>query len=219
MENNSIVSNEEKLELSSKESDTTLKLRIKNFPDEKSYSVFIKQVERMIRASSEMRLWCDYIKNVLGYKYCSITLEDTEDVTIEIHHYITLYDIVSMVIDTKIMKDEEFSSFDIAEEVIELHYKNQVGYIPLATTMHEKVHSGSLKIPKNMIFGNWKKLVETYYVNEDIQHRINTLISIKPEEMISTWKSGDYPGAPAPKVGLEVEDENSGHKASIENSN
>jgi tryptophan synthase alpha chain len=39
---------------------------------------------------------------------------------------LTLYDIVQAVIDSKIMKDMPFNSFDIAREVIDLHFKLKV---------------------------------------------------------------------------------------------
>ena len=180
--------------LQSSETEFVLPFRIKEFPDEKNYYSFIKNVERLVRTSPEYRLWLSYVKDVLGNNYCLITNETNEDVTVEIHHVIGLFELVMMVVDTRIMNAKEFSSFDVAEEVMGMHFKNQVAYVPLVTTLHEKVHNGGITIPVKMVFGNWPSLLTTYYLNDEIKKKIEKLQNSKVGDIAISWKKDFYPG-------------------------
>ena len=73
----------------------------------------------------------------------------------------------------------------IAEEVMNLHYKNQVGLIPLSKTLHVIVHGDNaenLIIPAYMIFGDYKQFIEEY------QDYMDDYDFTKVEEMIKKTK-------------------------------
>lgn len=139
-----------------------LELKRKTFPDEKTFNSFIKKVGGLVRGTIEYRDWVSYVKDVLGFKHCAFTNESGEELTIEIHHHpLTLFDVVEVVLATYIKNDIEFSSLDIARETLLLHYTNNIGYIPMVTSLHEKYHNGYLIIPPKFISGKWKYLLET----------------------------------------------------------
>lgn len=196
-EKDPISSNVETLELSSRISPFNLSYRISEFETEKEYFKFIKNVERLIRSSMEYKLWKNYIIDILQYSNCVITDESSDELTIEIHHHIpSLYVMVSAVTNKKIEEGKEFCTFDIAEEVMQLHFKNYVGYVPLIKSMHEKFHNGFLVIPISKVYGNYKKFLEEYlrYVdNEDVAVIEQRLSCNNVPEYF--WKSGEYPGA------------------------
>lgn len=96
----------------------------------------------------------------------------------EFHHYpFTLYDITYIIYQNRYLDyiTDQISSklnkvinpFDIAKEVMELHYKNKVGLVPLSLTPHELYHKGELFIPldKKYVFGNYLDILDTYKVN------------------------------------------------------
>ena len=71
----------------------------------------------------------------------NITSNITEDANIEFHHYpFTLYDIVDIVLCNYLIKGKPITSFYIAEEVLDLHFKMKIGIVPLTTTNHELAH-------------------------------------------------------------------------------
>lgn len=149
-----ISSDNEKMELYSNEHPFKLPLRRKEFSQEVEYKKFIKNVEQTVRRSSEYREWKQYIIDVLGINSCIITQESMSDCGLEIHHHIpSLYVLVSTMVNQKLETGEPFCSFDLCTDIIELHFQNKVGYVPLITSMHEKFHNGALEIPINYVRG------------------------------------------------------------------
>ena len=58
----------------------------------------------------------------------------------------------------------------IADEVLEMHYANQVGLVPLSKTAHQIIHnSEKLLVPLNMVYGQYSEFLEKYdnYIDED----------------------------------------------------
>ena len=110
---------------------------------------------------------CAFFKNVT-----SNTKENNENkkVKIEIHHEpFTLEDYVSVVLDKYIEEGQEIDALDIAEEVMELHYNNEVGLIPLSKTIHQIVHNtGKVPIPLYMCYGNYTQFLQDYHVDDDL---------------------------------------------------
>ena len=172
-----------------------LPLRRAGFDQEKDFTYFIKNVERLVRNSTEYREWKKYVKDVLGYCNCAFTSEKSSEVTIEIHHHpVTLFTLVKTVTVFSINKEKEFCSFDIAQQCIELHFSNRVGYIPLASTIHEKYHAGFLRIPIELVHGDWRYIVDNYPVDDlDIQ-LIGEQAAVKLEDIKVEWTKNNYPG-------------------------
>lgn len=190
-----VKSNVEKLELYSDGYPFNLPLRITTFEDDSLYTKFIKNVEKTIRGSIEYKLWTDYLKDVLGVQTCFITNERMDQVKIDIHHHIpSLYTMVKGVLNKKIKNNEEFCSFDISTEVIELHYKNRVGYVALIKSMHEKFHNGFLKIPISLVKGDYQWFIREFseYLDQEDLDIINERLSIT--EGNQEWTIDNYPG-------------------------
>jgi len=158
--------------------------------DDKEYKRFVSGVERLIRSSGEYKDWVNYCRESLGAATCAFTnetLDETGD--IEIHHYpFTLFDIVKITIDNRIYNETPFSSFDIALEVIKLHFELKVGFIPLAGTIHKKYHNGFLSIPASYISGNYKGFVREYELDVEMKEKLNNAIKIP--DTVDTYRVG-----------------------------
>jgi len=164
-----VKSNVESLELYSDNYPFSLSLKISNFENESEYKKFVKACERLVRGSIEYRHWKRYIIDVLQINECMITHEKISDLQIEVHHHMpNLYVLIAALINKHIENTEEFCTFDIAYEAIELHFQNKIGYVTLIRSMHEKFHNGKLGIPIELIKGDYRYFLNNYskYIDE-----------------------------------------------------
>jgi len=193
----SILSNTGEKKLSSNDSSFTLELNRRTFMDEKEEHKFIRKVEYLIRQSMEYKEWVDYIKHVLGSYTCKFTGEIETEVTIDIHHHpIDLYTICKTVIQNIIHKKENFNTLIIAEKVLNLHFENRVGYIPLIRTLHEKYHNGFLRIPISLVQGDYQFLLDN--LDFDIEDKSQILSKMKCKDKVENlvdWSRDIYPKA------------------------
>lgn len=154
-----------------------------------------KMVEKAVRSSMEYSDYIQFLRANVGMDACAffsnVNKSTNRKIKIEIHHApLTLYDIADIVIDKTIDTGGEINALLIAEEVMELHYHNQVGLIPLSKTLHEVVHSPSgekmLTIPMYMIYGDFKAFLKEYepYIekNERVKKKIQDMI-IRTKEL------------------------------------
>lgn len=141
-----------------------------SFPTEKNYILFVKNVEKIIRGSIEYREWITITRDSYGTWKCAILGNTIEQCSIEVHHHpYTLFDIVSIVIYNK---KEQFCTFNIAEEVMDLHFNFYIGFIPLTVSIHEQYHNNVITLPKKLIQGNYQKLEQIYEIPEDIKENV-----------------------------------------------
>ena len=148
----------------------------KDIEDDKEYTRFVKGVEAQIRRSNEYKEFISYLKSELDINFCFVMnkMHSTE-VKIEMHHTpFTLYDIVDCVIKKLISLEKPFNSFLVAYLVMQLHYANKAGLIPLSSTMHQYVHSESannVQIPRDAIIGNIEEFFKEYkdYISPDLK--------------------------------------------------
>ncbi len=193
-----IESNIKNLELYSNNHPFRLSLRIRNFESESEYKKFIRNCEKSIRGSIEYKLWRNYIIDVLQIQTCMITQERMDEVSIEIHHHITsLFTLVAALVNRRIEKEEEFCTFDIAQEAIEMHFKNKIGYVLLIRDLHAKFHNGFLQIPINLVKGDYQYFIKEFskYLEEEDLDKINQRLSIT--ELNCNWSKDNYPGIAA----------------------
>lgn len=139
-----------------------------DFCDSKSFSMYIRDLERMIRQSFEYRWLISYLKNSEGMDVCSflenVTSRDNPKVKIEIHHSpLTLFDICTAVFRKRQAKGEDLNITSVAYEVMWLHYIGWVGLIPLSSTVHQLVHNNYIFVPTDKIRGNYRQFIELYY--------------------------------------------------------
>jgi len=102
--------------------------------EDKVYSKFIKNTEKLIRTSREYK---DYIEK-LRSSITALNLDNiqsnitTTDAEMEFHHYpFSLYDIVDTIATYNFLKEIPTTSFSLAKIVMEDHFKNLIGIVPL----------------------------------------------------------------------------------------
>jgi len=153
------------------------RLELKEDLDEKT----ISYIEREIRTSYEYKKYLNYLKTELDLTKCSLLPNiDCSDgaASLEFHHYpINLFEITEIVgtqmIET-LGEHDKISCFDIAERVMEEHYKGNVGLVPLTKTLHEMAHNRSIIVPITKVNGNYKAFLKKYdsYIPTEIKDRI-----------------------------------------------
>lgn len=135
--------------------------------DDKSYTKFIKKVERYIRTSLEYKEYINFLKSEINMNQCSLfkNIDRTElsGMSIEIHHSpFTLYDLTSIVTSKHSETEGRLNPILIAQEVMDIHFRGMVGLIPLSVTVHQLVHSGDIFIPIDKVYGNVLEFINTY---------------------------------------------------------
>ena len=164
-----------------------------DYLDEKLAHKFIKSTEAIIRQSKEYNDYLSLLKtnyNILNFDNV-LSHINSSDATIEIHHYpLTLYDIVDVLMTYHIAHKENFTSFSLAKEIMNLHFKQQIGFVPLTKTNHELAHSEGLFISFKQVFGDWRKFCLDYKdgLNETITERLNKLEELSNANMASDFK-------------------------------
>jgi hypothetical protein len=146
---------------------------------------FIKRVEQMIRSSLEYRDYIAYLKENVDMTKCAFfnSVENRSDskVRIEIHHEpLTLFDIVSVVLTKHMEEGIPINDLYIADEVMNLHYQNMVGLVPLSKSLHQIIHnSDEIIIPLNLVFGDYTGFLREYsdYLDEHILDKIERKIN------------------------------------------
>lgn len=177
------------------EAQLELPLRIKTFPSSKEYEQFIKSVEKLVRISQEYRLWINYIVEHLGHSTCMFTKETINECPVQVHHHpVTLYTVTKGVVNQLLTKEIEFSSFDVATKVIELHFQNKVGYVVMLSDLHAKYHSGFLNVPIEFVNGDYKYILQNYSIDETEYERICKLCNVHVEDLKIGWSKDNYPG-------------------------
>ena len=150
-----------------------------NLVTDKDKHAFITDCEKMIRTSLEYKQYIEYLKEYRDMTKCKIftNIESKQKgrnkIRIEIHHEpFTLYDIVNTVVNKHIACDWELNYFSIASEVMDLHYRNLVGLIPLSLTVHKLVHLGRIFIPLQCIDGNFIRFYDEYeeYIPTEVKN-------------------------------------------------
>lgn len=195
VENVTVEADVENLQLYSDTYPFRLSLRIRTFESESEFVKFVRNCEKLVRGCLEYKLWKDYIVDVLGVNSCMITQERIDECTIEIHHHIpSLFVLMKALVNRRMEKEEEFSTFDIAQEAIDLHFTNRVGYVTLIKSIHEKFHNGFLDIPISLVKGDYNYFVNEFskYLEEEELETIQTRMTV--DENNCRWERGKYPG-------------------------
>lgn len=160
---------------------------IVNIETSKDRNKFIKRVEKIIRSSQEYKDYIQFLKEHLDLNKCIFFQNVTSEkgngkrgrVSIELHHEpFTLYDYVAVVLSRFEEDGLPINDLLIADEVLELHYSNQVGLVPLSKTMHQVIHnSEKLLVPLNMVYGNYSEFLDKYepYIIGELEELYNKL--------------------------------------------
>ena len=139
--------------------------------DAKQYMKFIKSVEGLIRTCPEYKQYLNYLRNTLGMDRCQVLQNiPPETYSLEFHHHpFTLFQLVDTVLQYFLKQKGQVQTFEVADHVMSLHYKNKVGLVPLQKTAHDLAHSGDLFIDPKQIFGKVGEFINEYkdYINEE----------------------------------------------------
>jgi hypothetical protein len=181
-----------------------------NLSNEKQKEKFIFRIEKMVRASMEYKDYIQFLKEHIGLNKCiffqNVSQEKTEGrrkkVSLEIHHEpLTLFDIVKVVVEKFDQQGLPMNDLLIADEVMELHYANKVGLVPLSKTAHEMVHdSANLFVPLTMCYGNYSAFLEEYEeagvdmdeLYEKIERKMSMTNNITPETFDALTRQFTY---------------------------
>lgn len=141
----------------------------------------ISYIEKEIRGSFEYRKYIKYMKEELDLTQCSLLpgIDCSEGAaSLEFHHYpMNLYEITETIgkqMLASLTEDEKISCFEIAERVMEEHYRGNIGLVPLTKTLHDMAHNRSIIVPISKVNGDYKKFMKKYnsYISDDIKDRI-----------------------------------------------
>lgn len=199
-----------------KKKDSEFITRIKTvIPEEMEYNViisserdkvkFIKRCEKIIRSSNEYREYISFLKEHIDMDRCAffqnVSSKENRRTKIEIHHEpFTLYDYVEVVVDRFIAEGLPLNDLLVSDEIMELHYMNLVGLIPLSKTIHEIIHNSTkIVIPLNMVYGDYSSFLssEKYesYVDrlyDKLEEKINATKNLTKDNFDALTKQFTY---------------------------
>ena len=159
---------------------------------------FVEDVKRVIRSSLEYKDYIRYLRENMDMDQCAffsnVKAVKGARVSIEIHHEpFTLDDIVRVIINKTLDEGKPLNDLDIADQVMELHYRDMVGLVPLSKTIHEVIHpkkgkrgrdldevNPKIYSPLGLCYGNYKNFIEEYenYFEDDILDRLEKKIEM-----------------------------------------
>jgi len=109
--------------------------------NEKQYIRCVKHLQKMIRGSMSYDQW--QRRSKIGINKCPICEIEKEYVKMESHHYPkTLFDVVDehlqYLIETNQLDSK--TDFEVCQEIMDMHFTNQVNYVVLCEYCHKKYH-------------------------------------------------------------------------------
>jgi hypothetical protein len=168
--------------------------------EEKARIKFIKYLEKIVRRSFEYKTYIGFLKNELNLTKCTflpgVDINEIKAVGLEFHHYpYTLFDITSIVLDEHMLVrgEKHINPFKIAEEIMQLHYQNYIGLVPLTQTIHELVHSGKVFVNLDYVFGNYNKFINLYSgaMSDNYKQMMANLEQLSEQERNGESVNGD----------------------------
>jgi len=163
--NISSIENKDNIYVKSDNSPFGERFYFSEFFDEKAVKKFVKNTEKLIRGSREYKTYIELLRtncNALNKDNIQSNIT-TQDVDLEFHHYpLSLYDIVEAVTYSAYASNKKITTFSVAKEVMDLHYKHYIGLVPLTKTNHELAHLGAIFISSSEVFGDYNAFIAEY---------------------------------------------------------
>lgn len=146
----------------------------------------ITDIERYVRRSLEYKQYIRFLRDEIDMTECAFfenvnNKNRNSKISIEIHHEpIDLFTITQIVVDKWIDLGIPINPILISKEVMELHYKNHIGLIPLSVTVHQLYHDGKIFIPLQYVYGKYISFIEEYwdYISEETRSILQTKMDI-----------------------------------------
>ena len=145
---------------------------------------FIKKIEALIRGSNEYKAYISYLRNDLGMWHCSFLPNldmSMDEIGLEMHHCpINLYTMVDIVITHRLARGQPVTSLSVADEVMNMHFENKVGMVPLSRSAHKLVHAGNLTVHPLMVHGDYLGFLRSYPdgVSEELVAQLLAFINV-----------------------------------------
>lgn len=163
------------------------------FADQSVYSKYVKSCERVVRHSSDYKVFVNWIKNVLGVNFCQVSSKIVEgDASIEMHHgpIFTLYDYCAIILNDAINKGDKISTFRIADRVLQEHFDLRVQVVMLAVTNHEAITNRDLFLNIRQGIGNVDAFIKKYASALDDEQKYKIWSYINFSQNNDTFDSG-----------------------------
>lgn len=177
------------IELTNTEGYYTERYYFTDYFDEAKLKKLVKGVEKAVRTSDEYSKYIGFLNGTLGLTSCAVlgNIVKEKGVTIEMHHYpFTLYDIVYLNVMKRIINKEKINTFLVAREVLQDHYDNLIGLVPLSLTVHQLVHAGEIFVNLNAVYGDINSFVEKYSIamSDDLIEKYNKVIEMSEKNIV-----------------------------------
>lgn len=155
------------------------------FDDPKELHKFVVRTKFLIRHSNEYEDLMKFLKYYKGMNCCGVhnNIKSSDGFQLHIHHTpLTIEDIIYIVVNKRIKRNESLKQCEIAKEIMELHYLGLVGLYPLCETCHEYAHgdTNDLFIPLDSIYGNPVKFFEIYdeYISDAMKDKFANILEL-----------------------------------------
>jgi hypothetical protein len=171
---------------------------------QKEKDKFITKLKIIIRSSMEYKDYIAFLREHVDLTKCAffnnVGGKEQRRIRIEIHHEpLSLTDYIITVLNKFNENGYPLNDLLIAEEVMEMHYRNLVGVIPLSSTVHEVVHNnGNLIVPLYLIYGDYQTFMREFdgYIEdsmiEKLERKIEATKSIKEDSFEILEKQFTY---------------------------
>lgn len=146
---------------------------------------YVKRIERIVRTSKEYRDYIDFLRENIDMTKCAffnnVDNKENRRIKIEVHHEpLTLFYITLAVVNKYIAEAIPLNDLYIADEVMDIHYRNLVGLIPLSKSIHKYVHNnGNMVIPLYLVYGDYQTFMQEYgqYLDDHVYELLETKIA------------------------------------------
>lgn len=181
--------NTENIEITNLDGFFTERYYFTDYFDDAKLKKLIKGIEKAVRQSTEYSNYIGFLNGDLGLTNCAVlgNIAKEKGVTIEMHHYpFTLYDIVYLNVMKRILTQEKINTFLVAREVLQDHYDNLIGLVPLCDTVHDLVHAGEIFVNLKSVYGNINGFIEKYEVamSDDLIEKYNKIIEMSEKNTV-----------------------------------
>ena len=140
---------------------------------------FLKGCEKLVRGSDRYKKYIFLLKKKCKLNKCQVLSKLTDnDCTIEMHHgpIFTLYDYAEIISDYHIKKGDVITTFDVADELLDLHWEHKIQVVMLSSTMHEEAHKRDIFINTNQAWGDLHGFLELYPLESDLKEKYNRYV-------------------------------------------
>lgn len=172
----------------------TIKMQIDEKPSRKEYCIlsnkarfkYITAIKANVRSTTEYRQYIEFLKKHRGMHKSHVlpaAISTTgKRYSIELHHEpFSMFEIIDIVVTKREALGESLKPFDVMEEVLELHYDEKVGLVPLDITSHELCEKGLIFIPLQDIYQRYDLFYDEYSELCTIPEKIEKKLEIKIE--------------------------------------